>query len=316
MHPLQKRRYLWLRLSAILILFGITVSIVASDVFGTFNLFRDIRLNIAGYKSHTTQIGNSEVYWNRGGNGKKTVLLIHGFGIGGATTWFDPMLKLKEDYDVLVPDLLWFGKSQSQLNPTLQNQASVLWALCDSLEISPYAIMGVSYGGFVAFEMLNQRPRGSKKLMILNSPGPIFGMEDLAKLCDRAGVQQPDELFVPDKKEKLKHLFNFVFSQELPVPDFVYDQIYEEETQKHAQTKRELMQELVVNIDQYKKVAFPKTQNCVIWSQNDQVFPLEYGKRLADSLHAEISILPNSGHVPHPSDKKVYLDLIYSFLSN
>ena len=311
----MKRRRFYIS-GIILSALAVLVVLVLTNLFAVLNTLRDARLYAAGYRSDVFRTDSSQIAYSLGGSGDNTVLFVHGFGVGGATTWFDAMLSLDDSVKALVPDLLWFGESDSRLQPSLHNQAAEMWKLCDHLHIRPQAIVGISYGGFVAMEMLNQRPGGASQLLIVNSPGPAFGPDDIRQMCDRAGVKSPEDLFIPHKAEDLKKLMGFVMSNDsLPIPDFVYRQMFESETQKHAAKKRALMRELVDHADLYRRgMLSPATQNAVIWSRNDRVFPLSYGKRLADTLHAEISVLEHSGHVPHPSDKEEYIQAMRRFL--
>lgn len=282
--------------------------LVYNNFLGVMNTLRDMRLDMAGYESGFVKTDSTEIHYKKGGKGKKTVLLVHGFGLGGATTWFDTMLEFDDELTFIVPDLLWFGESNGSISPTLPNQARALWMFCDSMHIQPDAIVGISYGGFVAFEMLHQRPQGSKELVIINSPGPVFQKDDIASLCERAQVNSPDELFIPKDVAGLHHLFSFVFSEEPPIPDFIYQQIFENETQRNADIKRSLMKDLVNNADVYRNAGYPKyTKNSVLWGRNDRVFPLSCGERLADSLHADIFIMEQSGHIPHPKERASYM---------
>lgn len=303
--------------SVIILLLGSGAWYGYTHTLGIVDALRDMRLGMAGFSEQVIRTDSAEVHYYRGGKGKKTVLFIHGFGLGGATTWFDTMLSLDEDVNLIVPDLVWFGNSQGQMKPTLPNQARTMWALCDQLNITPDAIVGVSYGGFVAFEMLNQRPEGAKELLIINSPGPIFQKDDIRQMCERAEVNTPDELFVPKDEQGLRHLFSFVFAEEPPIPDFIYHQIFEKETLKNADTKRVLMRDLVDNADTYRRGRLPThTKNNVVWGRHDRVFPLTYGQKLADTLHAEITVLEESGHVPNPDEREVYLALLKKILVN
>jgi pimeloyl-ACP methyl ester carboxylesterase len=301
-----------------LFLFGLLglffVSLLGYAYFRTLNLlngFRDARLFVAGYRSSVWQADSADLYYYRGGSGKKTVVLLHGFGLGGATTWLDPMLGLQEDFHFIVPDLMWFGNSEGKVAPSLQNQARMMWQFLDGLNVRPDLIAGISYGGFVGFEMLNQRPRGTDEFLIVNSPGPVFGKPDVDSLCLRAGVKSPEELFIPDSVQGLRHLFRFVFSGEPPIPDFMLRQIFEFETCKHAEIKKTLMRELVANEAKYKASRLSAgVKNKVIWSAYDQVFPLRYGLQLADTLGAELAVLPNSGHVPNPAVRQEFRQLM------
>ncbi len=311
----MKRRRLYIT-GIILSALAVLLVLALNNIFSILNVLRDARLHAAGYDSGTIRTDSSEIFYYQGGEGAKTVLFVHGFGVGGATTWFDAMLSLDDSVQALVPDLPWFGRSNSTMQPTLENEAAEMWKLCDQLQVRPDAIVGISYGGFVAMEMLNQRPYGAEELLIVNSPGPAFGADDIRQMCQRAGTPTPEDLFVPKEAEGLRKLTGFVFSNDsLPVPDFIFEQVFESETQKHADAKRSLMRELVAHADLYRsRMSTLHTRNGVIWSKKDRVFPLAYGQRLADTLHAEISVLEHSGHVPHPSDKKVYLEAMRRFL--
>lgn len=305
MRPDKTNRRKRLRIFVFCFLGVFVASLFGYAYFRTLHLLngvRDVRLYAAGFRSYMWQSDSAEINYQRGGRGKKNIVLLHGFGLGGASTWLDPMLSLKEDVHLIVPDLMWFGNSQGKVSPSLYNQARVMWQFLDQLDIRPDMIVGISYGGFVGFEMLNQRPAGTDEFLIINSPGPVFGRDDVDSLCLRADVKSPEELFIPDSVAGLRHLFRFVFSAEPPIPEFLYRQIFEFETRKHAEVKIALMRELVANEAKYKASRLSSTvKNKVIWSADDQVFPLRYGKQLADTLGAEFAILPNSGHVPNPA---------------
>lgn len=309
----RKKGIIW---SSIFLCIGLIAWYTFTHFFAVANTFRDARLRMAGYASHSIQLDSSTVNYLEGGNGKKNVVLIHGFGLDGATTWFLPLLDMSDEFHFIVPDLLWFGESTSSLAPTLPNQAQMIWQLCDSLHIQPDALVGISYGGFVSFEMIHQRPEGAKKLVIVNSPGPTFQEEDIKQLCARAQVNAPDELFIPTDVAGLQHLFRFVFAEEPPIPDFAYEQIFETETMKNADLKRALMRDLVNNAARYRGTGYPThTENRVIWSKKDQVFPLANGNTLADSLHAKFFLLEESGHVPSPKDQAHFIAALKTSLS-
>ncbi len=48
------------------------------------------------------------------------------------------------------------------------------WALCDELNITPDAIVGVSYGDLWRLRCCTNGPEGALELLVINSPGPVF----------------------------------------------------------------------------------------------------------------------------------------------
>lgn len=297
------------------LLLGSVLVVLFLNAFDLISVVRHARLKIAGFDTGVMQTDSSEIFYYKGGQGARKVLLVHGFGVGGAATWYDAMVGLNEEVELLVPDLMWFGNSTGSMEPTLSNQAEMIRALCIELNYKPDVIAGISYGGFVALEMLNQDPDLYSELVIVNSPGATFGKADVEMMCARAGAKSADQLFVPSEVSGLRGLLKFVTSGGIPdVPEFVLSQMFNSETLKHADSKRKLMRDLVENAEEYKKhmnVCYKSAG--VIWSKNDSVFPLRYGKQLADTLDAPLYTLENSGHIPMPSDRELYVEKLRGF---
>jgi magnesium chelatase accessory protein len=87
------------------------------------------------------------------------LLLLHGLGASGHS--FRKMIPgLAQHFRVLVPDLPGHGCSNSTATDRfgLEPMAEDLWALCDSLEVVPTAIIGHSAGGAIALHMALTTP--------------------------------------------------------------------------------------------------------------------------------------------------------------
>lgn len=302
-----KRLFIYLSVIGIL---GLGSFFLLNNVFSLIRVFHQTSLKIAGFESNQMEHEDATIHYYKGGDGSKKVLLIHGFGMGGVPTWYDAMMGLKNDAEILVPDLMWFGQSSGSLEPTLDNQARKVMELCSALDFTPDVIVGISYGGFVSLEILSQNAHLETDLVIVNSPGFIFTKNDVDLMCKRAGAQSAESLFVPDRVSELGSLLKFVTSGGMPdVPDFILDQMFQKETLKYATEKRKLMHDLVYNADAYRNtMSLHYNDANIIWSRNDSVFPLRYGLQLADALDAPIFTLDNSGHIPMPSDKEIYIE--------
>lgn len=96
--------------------------------------------------------------YKKEGNGK-IVLLLHAFP-HSSKMWEAQAAALKSQYTVLMPDLPGFGKSPAQKNCTMASMAKNVAELLDSLKIQgPVFLAGLSMGGYVAFEFLDQFPQ-------------------------------------------------------------------------------------------------------------------------------------------------------------
>ncbi|MGF1727174.1 alpha/beta fold hydrolase [Photobacterium nomapromontoriensis] len=250
----------------------------------------------AGYQEHFLPLkeGGTVKYWVAGTG--QPLLLLHGFGGSAVSTWKNEMLELSKYYRVIAPDLPWFGGSFSQGEPNLTTQTDAVWQIVDSLGIEKFSVAGISYGGFVTYNMMMQPDRVEKGIIIA-SPGPLFSDDDLAALCLRAGVEKPEQLFVPQNSNEVRRLFDHVFIEPKKMPDFIAQQIYDGYFSSFQTEKEALIQSLPQDrerISRYPAHSLPPS--LLIWGDSDDIFPLKSGIALSKYLNSAIIVLPETGH--------------------
>jgi len=272
-------------------------------------------LEDAGYTEHflTLADGGEMKFWV-GGTGKPLILL-HGFGGTAISTWKKEMLDLNQEYMVIAPDLAWFGDSYSNSAPNLSTQTDAVWQILDSLRIDKVNVAGISYGGFVAYNMMTT-PKRIEKAVIIASPGPLFSDNDLIELCNRANVDKPEDLFVPQDSDEVRRLFDHVFYNKKHMPDFVAEQIYQGYFSPWKNKKVALIQSLVSDrerINQYPVKELPPSM--LIWGDSDQIFPLKNGIELSEHINSSIVVIPETGHGVTNEKPELVTKLLISFLS-
>lgn len=271
-------------------------------------------LQRANFTAHTLQLaeGGSVRYWT-GGKGKP-LLLIHGFGGSATSTWQTPMLELSKDYQVIAPDLAWFGQSYSEGTPNLDTETELIWQLLDHLNIDEVNVAGISYGGFVTFNMM-QKPDRIDKAIIIASPGPLFSDEDLADMNRRFGTQVSEDFFVPKNEQELRRLFNGIFYEPKTMPDFIAEQIYEEYFAPWQEQKIQMIQSLPLDRERIlDNTNTTRPQTMLIWGEADQVFPLANGIKLSKYLNAPLVVLPETAHGVTNEQGETVARLIKSFV--
>ncbi|WP_220084568.1 alpha/beta fold hydrolase [Mycolicibacterium vulneris] len=105
-------------------------------------------------------------------------LFLHGTG-PGATGWesFRPLLPFVAQHDCLIPDLVGFGDSShpeappAGPGPWLDLRADTILALIDALKIGPVDLVGHSYGGRLALELLTRKPDLFGKVVLIAAGG-------------------------------------------------------------------------------------------------------------------------------------------------
>lgn len=227
------------------------------------------------------------------------LLLLHGFGGNGLLHWRRTMSDLVKQYHVVTPDLLGFGDSSAGAGPlSLDAQVDALIALIQARQLREVRVVGISYGGFIALELARRLPATVSRVVIINSPGPIYQTEDLRALERRAGVESVAQLFVPATPLELRRLISMTRNQPAEVSDWLLDNMLSRYYRGREAAMRALMDDLLLGHEGYRarmaNAALPPS--VVIWSEADAVFPLPLGRLLAERLRAPMILVENAGH--------------------
>ncbi len=259
------------------------------------------KLHRAGLVEHTYALDNGQVRTWHGGEGE-AVLLLHGFGGDGVFLWHPQARALAAEYRVVMPDLLWFGGSASDSTDySTVFQADTVVQLLDELDVERAHVVGVSYGGLVALELLAGWPERVDHLVLVDTPGHTYTVADYDAMLADNDIDSVADLVVPDGPEGVQRLVRLAWHRAPPVPGFVRRDVYRHMFTTHTDEKRALIDDLLQRIDDPAVLAagvqVPPT--LVLWGEHDQLFPVDIGRRLATALDADLHILPETNHAPN-----------------
>jgi len=245
----------------------------------------------------------------------RPLLVLHGFGGDGLSNWAGQLASLTASRPVLLPDLLWFGQSTSTAPPSLEVQVEAMMALLDHESIPKVDILAISYGGFVAFGMLELDPDRIGRLMLVDTPGPLFSASDITQLVQRHGVTRPEELFVTDGPEELQQLFAAVMVKPPSMSRRMWRAIHAQWFSANHPQQRDLLadlprQRMLLDHLPIDTLDVP----LVIWGVDDQIFPLAAGEALADSLNAHLAVIHGAAHAPNFEQKRVFNQVVQAWL--
>ena len=114
------------------------------------------------------QVNNITLAYERFGRGAP-LILIHGFPLDH-TSWSETTPLLKNDFDIILPDLRGFGQSTTiEIPYTMSDIADDLAGLLDHLEIEKVALAGHSMGGYVALAFIRKYPQRVSGLGLISS---------------------------------------------------------------------------------------------------------------------------------------------------
>ncbi|KAJ8769661.1 hypothetical protein K2173_005264 [Erythroxylum novogranatense] len=275
----------------------------------------------AGLRSCTTDLGDGTIMhcWvpKTHDHSKLTLLLIHGFGANAMWQFNDLIPKFRNKFNIYVPDLLFFGDSfTSRPDRSETFQAQCVMGLMDAHGVEKMDVMGLSYGGFVAYHMAAQHKERVGRV-VLGCSGVSFEEKDMDEGLFRVkSVDEAVSILLPQTPEKVRELVRMTFYKHPPnMPSCFARDFIEAMCTEHRQERKELIQDLHKDrkLSNLPKITQPVL---LIWGDHDQVFPLELAHRLKRHIgeNAQLVIVKNAGHALNAEKPKELYKHMKSFL--
>ncbi|CAI5480772.1 unnamed protein product [Closterium sp. Yama58-4] len=181
---------------------------------------------------------------------KPPLLMLHGFGASAIWQWTNQVAAFSRDFDVVLPDLVFFGGSRSRSDQRSEIfQADVMLRLLDRLEIAECALVGLSYGGFVAYRMACLEP-GRVQRLVLAASGFMTSAEEHAAVLGEWQVAHIAELLLPDDPKGVQRLMRLAYAKDVPtLPDWVLRSTHEA-LFDNQEEKRSMLDEVLKYLSQ------------------------------------------------------------------
>ncbi len=263
-----------------------------------------------GFVEKTLDSGEKNVhYYDNQLEDKPVLLFIHGFGGDGKISWWQQAKQMHEDYRVVIPDILWFGKSYSSEEPTLNAQIEMVKTIVEAEQLSNVHLVGISYGGFISLGYAQKYVHDLQTLIIVDSPGTAMSDEEVLDFCNRVGVKNVQEAFVPKTEKEVQRLLNFAFRKPPMIPSGIRKETIGLYFSKHPEEQAKLLKELSLNRNTMSGGV--KLPTLILWGEDDQVFLVREAKELQQILDAELKIIPKAGHsLPEEQSKQFNEELL------
>lgn len=116
------------------------------------------------------------------------ILLVHGFPLSGEL-WRPLVPILGKTFKLIIPDLRGLGRSDASAEVTMAGFADDLAALLQHLdETRPVVLVGMSMGGYIAFEFCRRHRHRVRALVLTNTRAVADSPEGLADRREMAGL--------------------------------------------------------------------------------------------------------------------------------
>lgn len=225
---------------------------------------------------------------------KPVVIFIHGFGGDGKVSWWQQAKNLHEDYRVIIPDILWFGKSFSTKQPTLKAQIDMVKTIVDAEKLSDVNMVGISYGGFISLGYAKKYAQDLNTLTIVDSPGAVISNSEIKEFCERVGATSVQDAFIPENAEEVDRLMNFSFRNPPMLTAGIREETIGLYFSKYPEEQAILIEELPKNREWMSgQVNLP---TLILWGEDDQVFLTRDAEKLKTMLGAELVVIEKAGH--------------------
>ncbi|KAK2997320.1 hypothetical protein RJ639_025868 [Escallonia herrerae] len=171
---------------------------------------------ISGLRSTLTDLGDGTVMhcWvpKIRRESKPNLLLIHGFGANSMWQWSDTVSRMSPHFNIYVRDLVFFGYSFT----TRPDRSESFQALCvmrvmEQNSVRRMRVVGLSYGGFVAYSMAAQFGEAVEKLVICCAGVCLEEKDVAAGLFPVRDVEEAADILVPCTAEKMRELLRYTF---------------------------------------------------------------------------------------------------------
>lgn len=239
------------------------------------------------YVSREIEVAGATLcYREAGPAGAPPLLFLH--GAGGAESALPFLSGFVPARRVLVPDQPGFGRSA--LPPWLDNIHDAAYAalgFIEALDLRGLHLVGTSLGGWVALEMAVRDASRLASLTLIGASGI------------RPGPIPTGDLFMWSPEERVQRL---VADPALAAKILALPQSPEQAEialRNHFTTARLAWEPRFFDPHLEKWLHRIRVPTHVIWGEQDQLFPPEYGRRLAGLIPgARFSTIPLCGHLP------------------
>ncbi len=253
------------------------------------------------YKSGSTKFAAFAKLTN-----KPVLVMVHGFGANGVLQWTQTASRLSADYDIILPDLMFHGRSHTADTSgvySLEFQVECLHNLLLTLgKTENLTLIGNSYGGAVAAMYATKYPKAVKQLILNNAVTPFFSAAMASNTAAELGAKNVMDLLAPVTAEGSNISMRVVYYKPPYIPPFLKKQI-EMATRENRENRAKILAHLMAHEAEYK--VFPYKFECpihFIWGEHDPLIPLATAEKAMQAWQipkTHLQIIPKTAHVPN-----------------
>ncbi len=236
-------------------------------------------IKVDGYRMHYLALGPA---------GGPVVILVHGLG-GRAEDWWNvtPVMA-KAGFQVYMPDLLGFGRSQqpADFSYSVRDQATVVVDFMDALGVKQADVAGWSMGGWIVQLIALEHPERVSSLILIDSVGLNIK------------PKWDTNLFVPTSYQELDELDALLMPNPPQIPPFVARDYLRRFRLNGWVIKRALATMMTAQDVTDNLLPHLKMPVLIIWGSLDQIAPVDQAQTMHHLIpQSQLLLIPDCGHM-------------------
>ncbi|CAI5502493.1 unnamed protein product [Closterium sp. Naga37s-1] len=247
---------------------------------------------------------------------KPAALLLHGFGGSGIWQWVQQVPALSRHFDLYIPDLVFFGDSSSSSEERSDVfQAESMVKLMDRLGVAACHVIGLSYGGIVAYRMAALHPERVSRLVLVGS-GVMATREDYDDMLKRWQVEHPSEVFLPCDPPAVQRLLSLAHYHPPKLPLWLLKAL-SHLLQENKEVKQQMLDSLLQQLDNPPDpFPTPPMESLLVWGDEDGVFPSSIAHRMHRHFgdRCKLVVVDKAGHALNAHRPKEFNRAVLAFL--
>lgn len=254
--------------------------------------------------------------------GQRYLLMLHGMGANARTNWGSQIKTLSKDFNLIMPDLIYFGESSSaSQNFSVEFQAQQINEAILKLNINEKInVMGFSYGG-LATAMYNELFHDQvKKIIIIDGPVKFFSGSMADSMAQIVNVKNINNVIVPTTISEFNSMKKAVMSRGFPASRNLKRKLLKYFFLPTKAIRDMQMNYLLEYQTTYQAYNYnlDKTPTLLIWGEKDGVVPLSIGQNLHKAFPSttQLLVFPKAKHDAHFREYKKVNKAVLDFLKH
>jgi pimeloyl-ACP methyl ester carboxylesterase len=240
----------------------------------------------------------------------RPVLFVHGFPLSGRM-WEHLVTPLSGAYRLIIPDLPGLGVSDVSAAISMAGYADVLSGLLEAVdERQPVALVGLSMGGYVAFEFYRRHRDRVRALVLADTrakPDTEQARQDrerdarqvLRQGCAELGEAMLDKLFAPQASAQLRETWRRIMASSPPAGVAA------------------ALRAMAGRADSRPTLATIDVPTLIVVGEDDVLTPVIEAQTMHESIAgSRLVVVPGAGHLSPVEQPRPFAEALHKFLDS